>query len=118
MQHAVYMLKFAKTQETNPALRKVTFIYSFVQSHVLRLCGQFLAILNKKYVHLPLRDEVCADSEDRRGSAIDLGAVQAAFGTVHLHSTKPRQQQPSKLLRPLLLNTQSSLGHPRSSEIG
>lgn len=79
---------------------------------------QSRAILNKRYVRLPLRDEVCADGEDRRGSAIDLGAVQAAFGAVHLHSTKPRQQQPSKLLRPLLLSTQSSLGHPRSIEIG
>jgi len=52
-----------------------------------------------------LRDEICADGEDRCGSAIDLGAIQAAFGAVHLHSTKPRRQQPSKLLRLLLLNT-------------
>lgn len=78
---------------------------------------QSVHVLNKRYVHLPLRDEVCADSEDRRGSAIDLGAVQATFGAVHLHSIKPRRQQPSKLLRPRRLSTQSSLGHPGIVEI-
>jgi len=49
--------------------------------------------LNKRYARLPLRDEVCADGENRRGSAISLGAIQAVFGAVHLHSTKPRRQQ-------------------------
>jgi len=39
-------------------------------------------------VALPLRDKVRADGIDRRGSAIDLAAVQAAFGAVHLHSQR------------------------------
>jgi len=114
------MLKFAKTQGRSTS--HCGKLYSFIVSHVAAFRGAAfrcanLSILNRRYVLLPLRDEVCADGENRRGSAIDLGAVQAAFGAVHLHSTKPKWQQPSKLLRPLLLSTQSSLGHPRRSRI-
>jgi len=71
--------------------------------------------LNKRYLRLPLCDKIRANGEDWRRSAVDLSAIQAAFGAVHLHSHQTEVAATSKSLRPLLLNTQSSLGHPRNT---
>lgn len=102
------MLKFSNLRGRAARCEKLqlAFIRSLAFHSIRMLIYSFWI---KDTLRLPLCDEIRANGENRRGSAIDLGAVQAAFGTVHLHSTEPRWQQLSKSLRPLLLSIPSHL---------